>query len=110
MPNLKIHVEDSLWLARGAELRGALPSIRGLLSDRLAVPPAACQLALIPVWGLEGQPQINAELHILPRPERTADLLRALAADLRATIAQAAPSEVAVRIAQLDPATYVALK
>ena len=86
MPNLKIHVEEALWHERGAALRAALPEIRALLCDRLSVPPGACQLALIPVWGLDGQPQINAELHILPRPERTPDLLRALAADLRRAI------------------------
>ena len=110
MPNLKIHVEEALWHERGSALRAALPEIRALLCDRLSVPPGACQLALIPVWGLDGQPQINAELHILPRPERTPDLLRALAADLRAEVARAAPAEVAVRIGQLDPTTYIALK
>lgn len=92
MPNLKIFVDEALLPERRAALTQALGPIRALLCRELAVPPAACQLAVVPVIALPDQPPVNAELHILPRPERTRARVEALCA------------------AALDPETYVALK
>ncbi len=55
-------------------------------------------------------PRTNVELHVLPAPARTRDRLTRLASDLQGIVAEATGSSVAVRIAQLDAATYVVLK
>jgi hypothetical protein len=110
MPNLKIHADEATLAARGAALRAALPEIRALICAHLAVPPGACQLAVVPVWGLEGQPPVNAELSILPHPERTPERRRALAEALQAKIADATETQVALRLSLLDRETFIALK
>jgi hypothetical protein len=53
---------------------------------------------------------VNVELFILPKPERTREKLLALAGMIRARLEPITGASVAVRIAQLDAATYVALK
>lgn len=111
MPNAKLYVDQSIWPGCQADLTAALAPMRAILCRDLAVPAAACQLAIVPVWGLADQPAVNVELSILPRPERTGEMLRALGAALQGLIGPAAGGvPVAVRISQLDPETYVALK
>lgn len=110
MPNAKLYVDHSVWSENQAELHGSLPEFREILCQRLNVAPNACQLALIPVYGLADQPAINIELHIMPHPERTRDLLETLGGDLQAMIGDLADCPCAVRIATLDRQTYVALK
>jgi len=111
MPNVKLYVDETLWPASKPALVALLPELRVLLCRELDVPPAACQLAIVPVWGMADQPVVNIELMILPRPDRTPEKLRALGGDLRALIGPAVGDAlVAVRFASLDPETYVALK
>lgn len=110
MPNVKLFVDDRHLPGLQAGIAAALPAIRDMLCAALAVDLAACQIAVIPVIGLPDQPQINAELHILPHADRTPAALRQTALDLRAMVAGATGLSVAVRIATLDPATYVVLK
>lgn len=110
MPNLKIYVERSRCVAREAALSELLPALRMLLCDRLAVPPAACQIAVLPVLGVAEQAEVNAELSILPAPARDRSSILALAAALREAITTAAEAPAAVRISFLDAETYVALK
>lgn len=110
MPNLKIYVDEASYGALRPELAGRLADIRTLLCERLKVEPSACQLAVLPVLGLPDQPPVNAELLFLPRPERTAALVRATAEGLRGVLAEATGLPAAVRMAALDPETYLALK
>jgi hypothetical protein len=111
MPNLKIYADENVHAARAAELKAALPPLRDLLCRDLSVGPEACQLALVPVAGLPDQPLVNVELLILPRPDRTPERVRAVASAIRDLIAEAAGgAHAAVRISQLDPETYIALK
>ena len=110
MPNVKLFVDEGLLVREDAALRAALGPLRDLLCDRFKVGPAACQLAIVAVRGLEDQPLVNVELWILPRPERTRDLVTATCTEVQALVARAAGCHVAVRCHQLDPATYVALK
>ncbi|RRH69348.1 hypothetical protein [Falsigemmobacter faecalis] len=110
MPNLKIYVERARYAAREDALSEQLPALRALLCDHLAVPPAACQIAVLPVLGLADQPELNAELFILPAPARDRSSIIALAAALRDQISTAAEAPAAVRISFLDAGTYVALK
>lgn len=110
MPNLKIYADDNVPAASVAELKAALPGLRDLLCRELGVGPDACQLALIPVGGVSDQPLVNVELLILPRADRTPERLRAMAGAVRSLISGAAGAHTAVRVSQLDPETYVALK
>lgn len=111
MPIVKIHVDDAVHAARAAQLRAALPPLRDLLCRELGAGPEACQLALIPVGGLPDQPALNVELSILPRAERTPDRIRALAGAMRQMMSDAAGgAQTAVRVSQLDPETYLALR
>ncbi|NEX46644.1 hypothetical protein [Pseudotabrizicola algicola] len=110
MPNVKLYIDQSQYGAVGPQVEALLPDLREMLCTALSVGHAACQIAVIPVAGLHDQPQINAELHVLPRAERTPALLRQMALDLRTRLNAATGLEVAVRIASLDPETYITLK
>ncbi|UJW77575.1 hypothetical protein [Rhizobium sp. SL42] len=110
MPNLKIYVDETIFDWTRPRLSDALEPIRALLCDAFRVEPQACQLAVIPVLGLPDQPQVNIELLIFPRAERTGEAIRVAGERLRSLLASATDARVAVRISQLDPLTYVALK
>lgn len=109
MPNAKIYVDQTAWSQKD-DIIGLLPQLRDLLCRELSVGPVACQLAVLPVHGPPDQPQINVELHILPTADRTRELLSSLAVAIRLLMASVVAGHIAVRIAQLDPHTYVALK
>ena len=110
MPNVKIHIEEAVLAPCKAALVADLPGLRDLLCNELSVGPAACQLAVLPVLGLPDQPPVNVELAILPRPDRSREKLLALAGLIRARLEPLTGAPVAVRISQLDGASYVALK
>lgn len=110
MPNVKIYAEEGLAAERAEALREALPGLRELLCAELKVGPEACQIALMPVAGLPDQPPVNVELLILPRPDRDAGTIRSVAARVREIFTAASGAHTAVRVSQLDPETYVALK
>jgi hypothetical protein len=110
MPNLKIHIEEAVLAPCKPALVAALPALRALLCRELSVDHSACQLAIVPVLGLPDQPPVNLEVMILPRPDRTRDKLLTLAQTIREMLSPLTGAHVAVRIAHLDPATYVALK
>ncbi|MFE3838219.1 hypothetical protein [Pseudogemmobacter sonorensis] len=110
MPNVKIYVDEAAFEAVRQEIAARLPDLRTMLCDRLAVAPAACQFAVLPVLALADQPRINTELHILPHASRSRARLQEVAAEIRAILGAASGLSVAVRIATLDAASYVALK
>lgn len=110
MPNLKIYIDQTVLEGARAHLVEALESIRVLLCDAFLVTPQACQLAVIPFFGLPDQPEVNIELMILPNAQRTNKTIVAAAERLRALLASATGARIAVRIAQLDPATYVVVR
>ncbi|KPQ06520.1 MAG: hypothetical protein HLUCCA12_09560 [Rhodobacteraceae bacterium HLUCCA12] len=110
MPNVKFYIDARTCPASREAIAGMLPDLRALICETLEVPPEACQFALIEVAGMDDQPQINTELQLLPSPTRTPDHLRGVAHRLRETLEQSTGVSVAVRMATLDPQTYVALK
>lgn len=110
MPNVKLYVDELHYRSVGPGLSALLPELRDMLCTTLSVGHSACQIAVISVLGLPDQPPINAELHVLPRMERTPALLRQMALDLRSHLNKATGLAVAVRIASLDPETYITLK
>jgi hypothetical protein len=110
MPNLKIFVEEKVFVERKLPLFDALGPIRDMLCQQLNVDVSACQLAIMPVHGLDDQPPVNAELSILPKPERTKEVVVATCQKLQAILVETTGTKAAIRAATLDPATYVALK
>lgn len=110
MPNVKIFVDDSLYPNVRAPLALALGPIRDMLCADLAVDVPACQFAVMPVGAMPDLPRVNVEMAILPRPERTRDVILSVCAKLRAMVEEATRTHVAVRVTALDPATYIALK
>lgn len=110
MPNLKVFVDQAVWDTRADHLIAALAELREILCRHFAVPPAACQVVALPVRGLADQPLANVELAILPRPERTGQVVTDAGLAIQALVAAVLGTPVAVRISQLDAATYVALK
>jgi len=111
MPNLKIYVDETLWVERRTALTTALGPLRAMLCERLDVGIPACQLVLQPVTGLPDQPLVNAEISVLPRPERTSDFLEAFCRTLRDTLSEASGgAAIAVRCTTLDPLGYLAIK
>lgn len=110
MPNLKMHVEDAVWTKQSDRLKALLPELRALLCKELKVGTSACQLVIIPVHGLADQTQIAIELHVLPKADRTRDLLGELASLLQALVVEAKGSAAGVRITTLDPESYLAVR
>ncbi len=60
MPLVKIHVEDALWQARKSDLTAVLKPIRAMLCEAFKVDISLCQLAVIPVFGVDDQAAVAA--------------------------------------------------
>ena len=110
MPNVKIYVDEPTYQDRKDALQALLPPLRDAICEQLKVPVAACQLAVIPVIGMAGQPVANFEVQYLGTPERTRDVITQACTVFRELVAGAVGAVPAVRATPLDPETYVALK
>ncbi|MBN9016492.1 MAG: hypothetical protein J0H11_03680 [Rhizobiales bacterium] len=110
MPNLKIYVDEAVWAERSQQLGAALTPVRNMLCKEFNVDVSLCHLAIVPVQGLSDQASVSAEIQILPRPERTNDLIRSACEKLRDLLDQATERRSSVRATALDPATYIALR
>lgn len=110
MPNLKIHVDETLLPARREALIAALVPLRQMLCEGLKVQPAACQFAILPVIAMPDQPPVNVEMQILQHPDRSRPVLTSLAGAVQAQIAEASGARTAVRIASIVPEAYVVLR
>ncbi|KUM27508.1 hypothetical protein AU467_16540 [Mesorhizobium loti] len=110
MPNLKIFVDETLYPECRDKLAAAMEPIRSMLCEELKVDVPACQFALLPVMAMNDLPRVNAEMQILPKPERTRDQLIFVSRRLQDMLRSAAGTHVAVRVTALDPQTYIALK
>ena len=110
MPNLKIFVDETLYPECRDGLAAAMEPIRAMLCHELKVEVPACQLALMPVLAMADLPRVNAEMQILPRPDRTRDHMISVSRRLQDMLSSVTGTRVAVRVTSLDPATYIALK
>ncbi len=110
MPNVKIYVDETVYADRKEALTDLLLPLREAITVALKVPPAACQLAVIPVLGLPDQPVANFEIQYLGTPERTREVISEACTVFRELVAGAIGASPAVRATPLDPDTYVALK
>jgi hypothetical protein len=110
MANVKFFIDQAVMRDKDAVLDGVMAQMRALICDRLEVAPGACQFAALAVRSLPDQPPVNVELHILAKPDRTPEKLRALCLLLRDQVSDALSVKVAIRCAQLDAASYIAIK
>lgn len=110
MPNIKIYIDTKAHPKAEAAIAEILPQFRDLLCESLLVGPSACQMAILSVQALQDQPDVNVELMILPSPHRTRDVLEKLGKEIQSLLNGVTGLHIAVRVAQLDPASYVALK
>ncbi|MFD2053149.1 MULTISPECIES: hypothetical protein [Mesorhizobium] len=110
MPLVKIHVENDLWQDRKDELVAVLEPIRSMLCKTFKVDTSLCQLAIIPTWGVDDQAPVAAEIQILPKPDRTREVILGACERLREALSQAAGARAVIRSTQLNPETYLALK
>ena len=110
MPNVKLYVDETVLPGCRADLIAALPGLRTMLCDRLKVEDAACQFAILSVIAMPDLPRVNVEMHLLPYPDRTRDMLKSLAMAVQSLISAITGTHTAVRIATLDPGAYIALK
>ncbi len=110
MPNVKIFVDEGIYPGCRDALGEALGPMRQLLCRELKVEVAACQVAVMPVLGMDDLPRVNVEMQLLPQPERTRELIMSVCTAVRALIGEATDRHTAVRVSFLDPQTYVALK
>jgi hypothetical protein len=110
MPNVKIFVDETIYPACRKPLADALNPLRDMLCDRLKVDVPACQFAVLPVQAMADLPRVNVEMQILPRPERTREVVLEVCRKVREMVGAATSSHVAVRVVSLDPDTYIALK
>lgn len=110
MPNVKIFVDEDLLAVQKTGLSQVLTRLRDIVSKHLEVHHSACQFALLPVVALSDQPAVNVEIHIMPHPSRTKEVLEAMGVEVQKELRDVTGKPVAFRCTQLDPMTYVALK
>lgn len=110
MPNVKIYVDEALYQDRKTALTELLPHLREALCRELSVPSAACQLAVMPVLGLQDQPKANFEVQYLGIKSRTPQMIETACMVFQGLLADCLGHVPAVRATPLDPETYVALK
>lgn len=110
MPNVKFFVDERRYDEMRPKLAALMVPFRESLCRELNVPVTACQLAAIPVLGMDGQPEVNCEIQYLALPERTPDIVGAALQVFRAELTEALGVTPAMRASPLDPDRYVALK
>ena len=110
MPNVKIYVDETVYPDCRKALAATLLPMRDLLLRELKVDLSAFQFAVIPVMAMADLPRVNAELMLMPRSDRTRDAVTRVGTTLQEMLVAATGTHVAIRVAFLDPETYVALK
>lgn len=107
MPIVKLYADSP---DRARQVAAVLPELRDLLCAAFATEPAFCHLLVIPALGLPDQPPVAAEMHILPKPGRTAEVILDAATRARDLLAREVGGPVSVRTMLLDPAGYSAVR
>ena len=110
MPTLKLYVDAALSHDQIDAVAAAMEPMRALICADLNVTPPECHLVMLQGRALPGQVQINAEMHVMPRPERTRDLLVSVGTRLKEMMANASGASVAVRISQHNAETFIGIK
>ncbi|PRY86029.1 hypothetical protein [Donghicola tyrosinivorans] len=108
MPLLSITVHQDIWPACQEDLTEALPAIRQMLCEKLAVGQEFASLTITPVFGLPDQIKVNGDLRVLGKESRGPEVLQDVAEALQTLLSKAASSHASVRITTMNPATYMA--
>lgn len=107
MPNVKLYVDERCYEALRPRLAAVMAPFRDALCRELGVPVAACQLAALPVLGMEGQAEVNCEIQYLALPERSPEVVRAAMEVFGDLLEAALGQRPAMRAAPLDPVLYI---
>lgn len=110
MPLLSIAMDQALWQAEQEQLMAALPAIREMLCEKLAVGQAASHITVTPVFGLQDQPLVNADLRVLGKQGRGPEVLTEVASALQAQLSAACGRPASVRVTLMDPSAYLAVR
>lgn len=110
MPLLKVYVDALLWSERGEVMRKSLTEIHSYLCETFKVDASVCQILVIPLHGLPNQPLIAAEIQFMSKSERTRELILSAGDQLRRMLGGDWSESVVIRITQLDPERYIAIK
>jgi hypothetical protein len=108
MPLLSITVDHNVWSTQKDEITEALPAIRQMLCEKLAVGQEFASLTITPVFGLPDQIKVNGDLRVLGKESRGPEVLQDVAKALQALLTTAAGTRASVRITTMTPATYMA--
>ncbi|WP_143533999.1 hypothetical protein [Rhizobium sullae] len=82
-----------------------LGPVRDMLCHDLSVDVPACRFAMLPVYAMLDLPRVNVELSIMPRAERTRDLLMSVCAKLRVMVCDARDTNESDRNPDVDSCT-----
>jgi hypothetical protein len=107
MPNVKVYMDDTLLAGQSQAAGTLLAVIRRHLCETLGVTEAACHIVALGVVSIPGQTQVNIELALLRKPDRSRDAVAKLCSQLRDLAAGLMQVPAAVRCALMEPEFYI---
>jgi len=110
LPLLKIYVDEAMGPEQTDRLAAALPALRELVCRELKVDASICQFSIITVRGLSDQAQLTVEIQLLPKSERSRDLLLDVCGRVREALLEATQERAAIRVNTVDPVTYITMR
>ncbi|QDC10616.1 hypothetical protein FHY55_15850 [Oceanicola sp. D3] len=110
MPNVKVHVTETVLKDKRAALVAMLPDLRETIMAAFSAPQSVCHLTILPCIGLEDQADILVDVHYLAMPDRTAELASAAGDTIRQLFIDATGQRPDVRLVSLAAEDYVALR
>ena len=110
MPLVKVYVDTAIGAGKSSKVVEFLSLLRGLICKYLNVETKSCQISVVMVQGLPDQAAVSVEICLLPKTERTRELILSVCNQIRDMLLEELQEEVAVRVVQLDPETYVVLR
>jgi len=109
VPNLKVHVNRDAWNVHENSITNKLPVLRELVCMGLKADISACQIAVIPFGGIDGQAEVAIEVDYLPKPERTREMVSQVCMQIKTLMIDATGCRVAVRATAVNPETYIVI-
>jgi len=110
VPNLKVHVDKDAWNTHAGDITNKLLTLRDLVCMGLKADISACQIAVIPFGGIDGQAEVAIEVDYLPKPGRTREMVSQVCMQIKTLMVDATGCRVAVRATAVDPETYIVVR
>ncbi len=110
MPNVKVHVDETVFNHKRTALKAMLPKLRDAIMAAFSAPQSVCHLTILPCIGLNDQADILVDLHYLAMPDRTPELATATAESVRQLFIDELGHKPDVRMISLAPEIYAALR